>query len=292
MRNRCWVISIAGLVCCGIWPAKSCDAAEAIRFNARAPQVGDESTHEIQFNVNLNMSIRETGRTIYTAERDVKRTQSRQITCLRTDGKSVQQARVHYRASSESAAQAGAPPQTAEHPVVGKTYLVAREGERLIVTYEDGTQPAEEEVEIVARGMDAVGRPNPLAGFLDGREIAIGQTVKLPGRVARDLFGLGDAVGSAADFEMKLTGTQQLDGVTCGVFDTQIDAQSALASNLSMQISGRFWIETATCRTAAVELSGPVTLSEDQVSAASRFNTTGKGTIRATLRARHGRERR
>ena len=89
-------------------------------------------------------------------------------------------------------------PTLSSQPVQGKTYICKRElGENgeLVVTDEAGNRPPTDEYEIVAQQMQMVGRPNPLAQFLAGRTIAVGEKVELPSAVASQVFNLGDKFG-------------------------------------------------------------------------------------------------
>jgi len=74
----------------------------------------------------------------------------------------------------------------------------------LIVTDEAGNRPTSEECDIVIAQMDMIGRPNPLAQFLAGREVKVGESFELPKDVASKVFNLGDKFGEVTRFELTL----------------------------------------------------------------------------------------
>ena len=62
--------------------------------------------------------------------------------------------------------------------------------------------------------MQMVGRPNPLAQFLAGRTIAVGEKIELPSAVASQIFNLGDKFGKVSRFTLTLKKVQTEGGVT------------------------------------------------------------------------------
>ena len=94
-------------------------------------------------------------------------------------------------ADASQPAADGKAPETSPpvpQPVQGKAYRCRREpgdNGKLIVTDADGLIPPLDEFEIVAQGMEMVGRANPLAEFLAGRSVAVGQTLAAAERSCR-----------------------------------------------------------------------------------------------------------
>ena len=92
----------------------------------------------------------------------------------------------------------------AAQPVQGKAYRVRRDGEALLITDEHGSVPPLDEYEIVALNMESLGRPNPLADFLAGKTLTVGQRIALPNEVAEKLMGLGGEMGEVTRFDLTL----------------------------------------------------------------------------------------
>ena len=188
--------------------------------------------------------------------------------------------------ASESAADGKAletsPP--VPQPVQGKAYRCRREpgdNGKLIVTDADGAIPPLDEFEIVAQGMEMVGRSNPLAEFLAGRSVAVGQTLALPREVADRLFGIGERFGEVSRFDLTLLEVRTDKGRACAVFRTSVDAASNNSSQMRMQVEGPLVIEIATCRAVRTKLSGPIAMTESRgtYSTAYQLISTGQLTI-------------
>ena len=169
-------------------------------------------------------------------------------------------------------------------PVQGKAYRCRREpGDdgKLIVADSDGAIPPLDEFEIVAQGMEMVGRPNPLAEFLAGRSVAVGQTLPLPKDVADRLFGIGERFGDVSRFDLTLQEVRTENGRACAVFRASVDAASNNSSQMRMQVEGPLVIEIASCRAVRTKLSGPIAMTESRgtYSTAYQLISTGHLTI-------------
>ncbi len=266
-------------------------AAESYRFTDRAPQVGDQATQGIDFDMKLSMTVHQAGQVIESVDRDMQRKQRRRVTVLEIDGRLVTRAKVYYETSEQMVAEADKPPVSARHPVVGKTYLVSRPGgehAELIVTDDQGRVPPPEELAIVQGSMVAIGRPNPWIRFLSGRTLTRGETVRMPNHLAADLLGMGGAVDEVTRFEITLSEVRQVRGTTCAVLQTQIEATSPLGNSVNMLIGGHFLVEMETCRTLAAELTGDVAISEVYGPAGGQFTVDGKGNMRVAIEAEYG----
>jgi hypothetical protein len=140
-------------------------------------------------------------------------------------------------------------------------------------------------VAIVAQAMDAIGRRNPLALFFDRRSISVGQTVSLPKDLANDAIGCREAIGEVSRFDMTLAAAQTVDGRTCAVFDTRIDADSPQEGNRMLALQGQFVLDVTTCRTVAIQLSCPVSVTEMRGPPGGRFTVNGQGTLQISMRS-------
>ena len=266
-------------------------AAESYRFNDRAPQVGDQATQGIDFDLKLSMTVHQSGQVIESVHRDMQRKQRRRVTVLEINGRRVTRAKVYYEKSEQTLVEVDKPPVLARHPVVGKTYLVSRPGgERgeLVITDEQGRVPPPEELAIVQGSMVAIGRPNPWIRFLSGRTLTQGETVRMPNHLAADLLGMGGTVDEVTRFEITLSEVRQVGGATCAVLQTQIESKSPLGSGVNMRIGGHFLVEMDTCRTLAAELTGDVAISEVHGPAGGQFAVDGKGNMRVVIEAEYG----
>jgi hypothetical protein len=255
-------------------------------FQRRPPQAGDAATQDLHFEMNLVVRLTQSQQTIDTSDRGIDRRQRRFVTVLDVAQGRVRRAKVLFVRSQQLVSDGSAASVPAKQAVEGKTYLVARQSDgELQITDPKGNRPPEAEWAIVAQAMDAIGRPNPLAMFLDRRSIAVGQTVALPNEVANDAIGFREAVGEVSRFAMTLVEAKTIGGRSCGVFDVQIDAHSPLDDGQILAVRGRFSIESDTCRIAAIELTCPVAIHQQRGPEGGRFNLEGRGTLQVSMRS-------
>jgi len=256
------------------------------RFLRRPPQVGDAATQDLRFEMNLVVKLIQNEQTIYTSDRGMDRRQRRLITVTDVAQGRVRQARVKFVESQQVVSNGNAPPLQVKQPVEGKSYLVTRPPDgKLQITDPIGNRPPKAEWEIVAQAMDAIGRPNPLATFLNGRSIALGQTVTLPKELANDVIGFREAVGEVSRFAMTLVAAKPVGDRMCGAFDVQIDALSPMDEGQTLAIRGRFQIETDTCRIAVIDLTCPVTIQQQRGPEGGKFNVEGRGTLQVSMQS-------
>jgi hypothetical protein len=254
------------------------------------PQVGDQHDQQVTFELQLHEIMRQGDKVVEQAEMQTQRQQRRLVTTTEvTDGATVA-ALVRYPEATQHilAAQdanelrkltAPADPQ----PVHGKAYRCRRNGDKLEITDAGGNIPPFDEFKIVSQNMDALGRPNPLADFLGGHTVRVGDKLSLPHEVAERLLGLGDDLGQVSRFELVLTDVKTVGGAECGVFSASIDAASTNASQMRMQVDGSVVIQAGTCRAIEADLRGPLGMSETRGSLTEKYQLTGTGHISAKI---------
>lgn len=260
----------------------------AIRFARRDARVGDRAHQEIDFEVNLIIAIRQHGQTIHTRDQGNRQRQSRDVSVLEVRKGLATKARVDYGISQQISAPRGegADENIRRDPVAGKSYLVAREAaDRLIVTDLQGNRPPETQRAIVARNMDALGRPNPLADYFDRRVLAIGQTVALPREVANELLGFEKSVGTVNRFDLTLVGTRKIGERQCALFHARIEFDSPLADDGHLTMQGELLLDTSSCRIASLALSCPLRLEETRGPEGGQFQVRGTGSLQIAMRS-------
>ncbi len=274
-------------VLAGLAAAQAAPNAKSYQFVYRPAQVGDKSTHESQLSLRIKATVTQAGRHIVTADQRVERKQRRTLTLIDSGDPNVVKGEVTFEVSEQTTSLGREESEAVRHPVAGKTYLVSRVGEELVITDRLGAKPPEDELEIVGQAMVAFGQRNPLAAFFAGRTVAVGQTLELPKQLAKEVFGLGNTVNEVARFRMQLVGTQTVGERTCGVFDTHIEATSTLDASMNLQFGGRLHIEIDTCRPVFADLTGPVTIYQEKGAKETGYTLSGKGQLHVTMTARH-----
>jgi hypothetical protein len=176
-------------------------------------------------------------------------------------------------------------------PVEGKTYHCRREGGedgKLIITDADGNVPPKAEYQIVSEHMEMVGRANPLAEFLAGRSIAIGETLELPQHAADRLFNLGERFGKVDRFDLTLRETIDDGGIASAVFLARVEAASSGSAQMRLQVEGPLVVQIDSCRAVRVELSGPIALAESRGSYSIAHHVIGTGQLSMSIVSVYG----
>jgi hypothetical protein len=186
-------------------------------------------------------------------------------------------------------ADAGAPaavPAAVPQPVQGKTYICRREpGEKgeLVVTDLKGERPPSDEYEIVSQQMQMVGRPNPLAEFLAGRTVSVGEKLEVPIDVAKQIFNWGDSLGKVTKFTLTLQKVQTEKDVSSAVFLASVEAASSDSTQMRLEIEGPLVVEPATCRVRQVSLMGPIGMSESRGTYSTAYQMIGTGRLNMSI---------
>jgi hypothetical protein len=264
-------------------------AQETVTFKKRITQPGETSQQELTCDLDLVMSIRQSGQVVQSQQQLLKRQQQRELKILKASAGVPQQASIRYLRSSISIKAAEQAEQGTEQPVTGKTYLVSRKGGELQITYPDGNEPSPEELAIVRDNMDTFGLPNPIAEFFDGKRVRLGQQLDLPAPLARELLGFADTANSASKFRMQLQEIMppKQGQLRAARFAIEMEAADPEQSGVSMKLAGELLMEIDTCRSLAVQLTGPVSASETHGPEAATYEVYTEGDIKVAVRTQN-----
>ncbi|HTQ41096.1 MAG TPA: hypothetical protein VMJ32_19080 [Pirellulales bacterium] len=261
-------------------------AAQAVTFTYRAPQIGQQASHEMQFTLDLNITLQQAGQIISSEMQQLSRDQDRQVTVLQVADNKATKVQVFYSKAWEQVTRGkqAATPQT--QPIEGKAYMVERRGADLMVTDPQGHDVPEEERTLVASSMEAIGHPSPLGTYLDGKKVAIGETLRLPNDMASDLLGVKEAGGQAQKVELTLHGVNQdEDGRHLANFDMLVILQ--LPGGGTMSVKGQLQIEPESCQVASASFDGPVSMHEEQGPKGHTFEVASDGTMKVAVRSHY-----
>ena len=263
-------------------------AQQSVVFQKRPAQAGDSAEQSIQCDLQLIMSIRQSGQTVQEQKQALQREQRRHLTILQVEKDKPLQAEVRYEASSVTVHQAEGKPEKISQAVMGKAYRVTRKGKELLVTYPDGKAPAAEEVEIVRSNMEAFGLPNPIAEFFHGKKVRVGESLTLPSDLARELLGFAEAPGTVSSFQLALQEVRAAEAKgesPVAVFTIELRADDAQQNGVQMQLTGQLEMEVATCRSRVVKLAGPVLAEETHGPKNGEFQVRSEGDVEVAVRA-------
>ena len=259
--------------------------AETLTFSRKNPLVGDIAKQDLQMRMQLQIEQGTKDKPGSTIKINVENIQQRTIEVLDVRDNRPREVKVDYTISQSKRGEVGVPVHPKRFPVHGKTYRVARVGEKLVITDPEGNTPSTEEVAYIARSMEMLGRENPLANFLAGKKLRKGESIDLPAEVAKNLFGLDKALGEDVALRLTLNNILQLDGRICGVFKATLMFKIRDSEPLGLRVEGQLWIEPTSCRPVAAHLLGPISMriaAETGQEAIKAF-----GSIQVAIRAEH-----
>jgi hypothetical protein len=261
-------------------------AADSCQFRFLPARPGDISSQELDFLIDLKLSVQHADGELFRSQKSVERLQTRWTTVLEVDKDVVTAVAVRFDVASETQLTDNKAAKATNEPVAGKTYHIARQGEALTITNLDGKTPSRAELDYLTKSMDAVGRPNALARYLHGREMVAGQAIDLPKEISAEIFGFRDAIGEVASLKLTLRQVHRTSSGNYAILDAEMIAHSPEEPKLSMRIEGQMQVDIDTCRLVGFVWEGPVTLSEQKGEGAQAMTLNGLGTVAVEMRAK------
>lgn len=267
-------------------------AGQRVGFGRREPQVGDQLEQNLLVTLRLDTMVRQNSQVLEQAKTVLRRQQRRVVTTTHVNQGRAVAVLVRYVEATKEIASGDADGKLGEttlaaQPVQGKAYRVRRDGEALRITDDAGAVPPLDEYEIVALNMESLGRPNPLADFLAGQTLTVGQRIALPNEVAEKLMGLGGEMGQVTRFELTLLNVAKINGRDCAVFQATIEAASIDSSQMRLAVEGSLAIEIDTCRAIDADFSGPIGMSETRGSLTETYQMTGTGKMAVRISSKY-----
>jgi len=281
---RCSLIGILLLVAHSV-AAERVGAADTCRFRFVPARVGDIASQDLDFLIDLKLTVQHKDGELFRSQKSVERIQTRWTTVLEVDRDVATVVAVRFDRANETQMSDNKPAKAVDAPVAGKTYQIARRGEALAITGLDGKAPSQPEVEYLTRAMDSVGRPNALGRFLHGREMTAGKPIDVPPEIAAEIFGFRDAIGEVASLTLSLRELLRGASGTYAILDAQMTAHSPEEPRLSMRIEGQMQLDIDTCRLVGFVWEGPVTLSETRGEGRQAMTLNGLGTVAVEMRS-------
>ena len=254
---------------------------QSVQFKKLPAEIGAKLEQSVSVGMSLKTHTLQESEIVEQEKVESQRHQHRVVTAKVIEEGHVIEAEVEFLESSRS--RNG---ETAADPVVGKTYNCRRKGEELLITTRDGALPPLLEYRVVAHAMESLGKPNPLADFLAGKTVQVGERLELPAEVAQQAIGFDDGMGEIERFELVLRSIQQAHRGPQAHFDAEIEAHGTGSSQMRLVITGEFVIDASTCRATAAHLTGPIGLSESRGSVGHKYQIQSTGKIRLDVASR------
>ncbi|QDU91393.1 hypothetical protein Pla175_48150 [Pirellulimonas nuda] len=258
-------------------------SAQSATFVSRAPQIGEQSEQHTRVELALSTRARRGAEVVEESDARVRRELTRVVTARRVEDGLMTAADVRFGAVSQSD---GPGPAVAE-PIENKRYHCQRVDDGLRVTTPDGQLPRMEEYTIVAANMEALGQPNPLAEYLAGKTVAVGQRVELPPEIAERMLGIGKQLGAAQRFDLTLRRIETIAGRACAVCDAEIEAASHERGQMRLLVAGPLTLEIEGCRAVSADLTGPIGIAEPRLAPGGTLQVESTGKLSVALRSRY-----
>lgn len=257
--------------------------AETATFGRRQSAIGDAVEQTVRLEMKLDTTSRQGAQVIEKESSEVERQQRRRVTASSTrEGRVVGAAVRFFEATSTRNGEATA------DIVAGKTYHCERgEDDKLTVLTEKGTTPSMEEYTLVVRAMETLGTASPLAEFLAGKTVEVGEEIELPAELAQRALGIDKQFGKVNKFTLTLQGVRVVEGLRVASFTANIEASGGGAGQMGLFVEGAFEIEEPTCRMVSADLSGPIALSGQQGVGVVAHQVDSRGRMRMQLAARY-----
>ena len=155
-------------------------------------------------------------------------------------------------------------------PLTGKTLLLSRQGEEIIVTDEAGNPVDEVTRKAALEEADNIFDESGLkwTKFLPGRPVKLGETFNLEGQEALEIWGKNDGTIKEASVSFTLKERVLVEGRECARFDATLLITGVQAikdgpiQNFTMK--GSLILDTATSRPTQLKLNGTVTWPEQK----------------------------
>jgi hypothetical protein len=252
-----------------------------VTFAPIAPAAGDRVDQTLTVALDLESTVRQGDQELDKSTTSMVRQQDRTVIVEQVvDGRTVA-ARVRFAKCERSIDQ-----QTSQPPVVGKTYLCHRvDDETLRITRADGSLASPEEFSIVSESMDSLGRPNPLADFLAGKTVAVGDVLEVPLEIGAELLGSNESLGHVSKFNLELQSVDATEGVA--KFAVEMETQGSEKTQMRLIVTGGLDVEIKSCRTRRLAISGPMGMATTMGSYSTAQTTYVRGKLKLSMSAEY-----
>lgn len=266
-------------------------AVQQVQFTRRGAQQGDRVDQTVSVGITLESTVRQGDQTIDQSSSAMHREQQRTMIATEVVAGRTIEAQVRFlealRTVQDSGENDGAE-QTEQQPIVGHTYSCRRlDDESLQVTRHDGSFPTPEEHRLVSESMAALGRVNPLAEFLAGKTISVGEKLELPAELGAGLLGSSATMGNVSRFELTLQQVRGEQGNRVAEFAAEVEAEGAKKTQLRLLVTGTLAVEVDTCRTRLLELKGPMGMATTIGSYSHAETTFVRGKLNLAMNAEY-----
>ena len=256
--------------------------ADFVTFSKRITEPGDQLDQSLTVASDLKIRKRQAQEIFEEEQRKSGRHQHRLVTVRSIEDERITEADAHFLASEERFET-----NKANDPVVGKTYRCKIKDNKLTILTESGDIPPIAEFRVVARAMETLGKPNPLASYLVGKRVDIGETLELPNKIAQEAFGLDKKLGEVEKFTLTLKSIHTLGADKVATFKAAIEAAGSGSTQMRLFLDGDVAINAASSRVVSANLSGPIGMLESRGSYGNNYLVDGTGKMHLRISSKY-----
>ncbi len=256
-------------------------AGQQVTFAKQAAQPGDRVEQSLEVQLQLESTVRQGDKQLDQSTTTMVRDQQRTVIAGEIiDGRTVE-ARVRFAKCTR-----GVDGKVSEPPVVGNTYLCRRlEDDTLRVTRDDGSFASPDEFSVVSESMHSLGRPNPLADYLVGKTVTVGDMLEVPLEVGAALLGSNDSLGHVSRFQLVLREITPGDAVA--KFAIEMETEGSEKTQMRLIVTGDLEVEVDSCRTRRMAISGPLAMASTMGSYSTAQTTLVRGKLKLAMSAQY-----
>lgn len=243
-----------------------------ITITQKAPPAGTKFTESGDLNVDMKVAIKFGQKNIKQSFAS-KAKKVKEVEVLASEGETITKAKVTYKIHKETKTQSGKPPASSEKPFVGKSYILERKGEELVVTDAQGQAPPADELAAVKDDNERFGKPDiMLSQFPDKFEP--GQTIDVGPELAKDMLGGKDENMKVEKATITFKKTKKVGGKEAAIFNMDfVIGGGDGPMSMSMKLKGEAVMFLDGGWPLSINLKGPIALTAAQPG----MDVSGKG---------------
>jgi hypothetical protein len=254
---------------------------ETVAFTRKAPSKGDVRTDTTANSSELAMQISMGGQVMQSMDQKQSQDSVWRYTVLEMAGDAIKSMKVHCEKEVTRVMGSDTP-----SPYVGET---------LVATVEDVESPddvdmrtvedkeVEDEDLATALGSKASGRIGMryarYSSFLPDRPVKVGESFKIEGDAAREMFEGGQQDPDAVTITYTLKGREEFGGCECAKFAVEmvVNMKDPRGLVFDLKMKGDLLIDTATSWFHKMDLAGEMKLSGSMAASGQELEVSGKG---------------
>jgi len=265
--------------------AVSAQDSGKITFRFRPPEVGQQCAGNRLLQYQFQTTLSQNGHVIRRKSNEMSQQRQARVQVLATDGEAATKITVHYDRVRRTLVDEDGQSRVQDEPLAGQTYTVERRDKQLLIASADGREVSPAERALLERYHHTLGHRPAFSRLLDGRSLAVGESIRLKADEVRELLGIRpEGVGQVDHFTLKLTGTRQVGNQLCGVFDVSASVELPDLS-VTAPFHGEYVVTVDGLREASLDLSAPLKSTRRKQFDQDSFEFDGHGSLRMVYQA-------